>query len=115
MRSFGKRAQDLPTSLPSGANAAILIFVIAAFIILYLLFLPKGDRDKLLDTGSSSTKVVAPGSLPGSTLLKENPGVLTKLKDNEFDHKLPSFNLFTNTSIIVPRSSVKFISFRFLF
>lgn len=94
MRRFGKRG-DGPVPLPSGANAAILVMVIAAFILLYILFLPKGERDKLLEKESVSSQAVAAGSLPGSTLLKENPGTLTRLKEREFEHSLPSFNLFS--------------------
>ena len=104
MRNYGKKAQELPMPTPSGANAAIVVFVIAAFIVLYLLFLPKGEREKLLETSSSTVTAVTPGSLPGATLLKENPGVLTKLKENVFDHKIPAFNLFTKKEDVVLKS-----------
>ncbi len=98
MMSFGKRAQS-----PSGGNAAILIIVIAAFILLYVLFLPKGERDKILSTGTTATGIVA-GTLPGSTLIDENPGTLTVLKSSQFDHNLPSFNLFTKKEDTVLKS-----------
>ncbi len=98
MEGFGKRAQT-----PSGGNAAILILLIAAFILIYVLFLPKGERDKILSTGTTATGIVA-GKLPGSTLLDENPGTLTVLKSADFDHQLPSFNLFTKKEDTVLKS-----------
>ena len=100
MRSHGKKAQGEP----SGSGSAIIVFIITAFIVLYILFLPKGDRDKILDKGTTTNTVVKPGALPGSTLIKENPGVLTALKENEFDHKIPAFNLFTKKEDVVLKS-----------
>lgn len=90
MRGFGKKGEA-----PSGGNAAILVIVIAAFIVLYVLFLPKAERDKILTTDTAATAKFVAGKLPGSTLINENPGTLTVLKSKEFDHQLPSFNLFT--------------------
>ncbi|MBI2141241.1 hypothetical protein HYU16_02345 [Candidatus Woesearchaeota archaeon] len=94
MKCFGKRAQT-PPGVPTGANAAILIFVIAAFILMYILFLPKEEQRKLLEKETTTVTAKTPGSLPGSTLLSEKPGTLTRLKEREFDHGIPSFNLFT--------------------
>ncbi|MBI2175893.1 hypothetical protein HYU40_00900 [Candidatus Woesearchaeota archaeon] len=100
MNSFGKRGQGAP----SGSNASILVIVIAAFIILYILFLPKGERDKILTTDASTAAKLVAGKLPGSTLINENPGTLTVLKSKEFDHSLPSFNLFTKKEDAVLKS-----------
>lgn len=103
MRNLGKKGVDAPT-IPSGANAAVLVMVIAGFIILYILFLPKGDRDRLLEKESIGTRVVAPEAIPGAVLLKENPGVLTRVKEKEFEHRIASFNLFTKKEDAVLKS-----------
>lgn len=94
MQVFGKKGADAP-SMPSGANAASLILVIAGFIVLYLLFLPKGERDKILEKDTVKGRIITPEAIPGAVLLKENPGVMTKLKEKEFEHRIASFNLFT--------------------
>ena len=104
MRNYGKKAQDLPVPAPSGSGAAIVVFIIAAFIIIYLLFLPKADRDKILEKSPTETQAAKLGSVAGSTLIKENPGVLTKIKQKEFDHKIPSFNVFTKKEDAVLKS-----------
>ncbi|MBI3036327.1 hypothetical protein HYY73_01020 [Candidatus Woesearchaeota archaeon] len=98
MRHFSKKGQ------PSGGNAAVLVFVIGAFILLYILFLPKSERDRILeqDTSGSGSSVLA--AVRGSVLLDESPGTLTKVKETEFDHKLPSFNLFTKKEDTVLKS-----------
>lgn len=100
MKGFGKRGQGAP----SGGNASILVIVIAAFIILYMLFLPKGERDKILTTDTAAAAKLAAGKLPGSTLINENPGTLTVLKSREFDHQLQSFSLFTKKEDAVLKS-----------
>ncbi len=102
MRQFGKKGVDAPA--PSGANAAVLVLIIAAFIVLYILFLPKGERDRLLEKENTGTKTVTPEAISGAMLIKENPGVLTKLKDKDFEHRIASFNLFTTKEDAVLKS-----------
>ncbi len=76
----------------SGSGAAALVVVIASFILIYLLLIPSEDRDEILkdDVKSSS---LAKESVVGSVLLDERPGTVTKLKESEFEHNIPSFNL----------------------
>jgi hypothetical protein len=81
----------------SGSGAAIVVILITALIVLYVLFLPEGDRNDLLGTTSTGTGNAAPGAITGSMLLDEHPGTMTVVKDNEFQHSIPSFNLFTKT------------------
>jgi len=76
--------------------AAVLIIVITLVIVLYILFLPKTDRDQLLaDESGATSGSTTTTTLPGSVLLDEHPGVLTNIKESTFDHSIPSFNLFT--------------------
>ncbi len=76
-----------------GSSAAILVMVIAAFIILYILFLPPEDRADLLDedTDSDDDEDVEDDE---EVVLDESPGTIFKETDREFQHKLPSVNLF---------------------
>jgi hypothetical protein len=90
MRKIGSRAQA-----PSGGNAAILVAVIGSFILLYILFLPKGDQEDLLGTNQISDDDIEAGKVPGAKLLDEQPGTLTKPDKFRFEHKLSAFNLFT--------------------
>ncbi len=90
----------------SGAPAASLIIVISAFILLYILFLPSEDRTELLEGSDGSGGTIAKGAeVSGSVLLLEQPGTLTHLKDTEFEHSIPSFNLFTEKEDVVLKSA----------
>ncbi len=91
---MSKRAQS------SGAGAAVLVAIIAAFIVLYILFLPPPEREALLEdgTGARVTGTEAPG---GNLLLKESPGRLDFLEHDEIEHSLPSVNLFSTTTSVL--------------
>ncbi|MAG15742.1 hypothetical protein CMO88_01645 [Candidatus Woesearchaeota archaeon] len=79
---------------PSGAGAASLIIVIALFILVYILFLPSEDRKELIE-GDDSEVSASEREAIASVLLEESPGTITKIKEREFEHNIPSFNLFT--------------------
>ncbi len=99
MKHVGKRAQA------SGAMAGVLVLLITFLIVLYLLFLPKGERDRIIGSPTTTAGTAASQSgLPGSVLLRENPGILTKPTENDFEHRLPSFNLFTKKEDAVLKS-----------
>ena len=88
----------------SGGSAASLVAVLGALILLYILFLPPEARQGLLDDTSGSG-ISQPGesTLTGeeSLLLMETPGTLSVVSDDEFEHNIPSFNLYTTTSASV--------------
>jgi len=84
----------------SGAPAASLVIVIAAFVLLFVLLLPSEDRDALLED-KDRDRVLAGEDLDGATLLDENPGTVTKLREREFEHNLPSFNLFIEKEDVI--------------
>jgi len=83
-----------------GLNAAILVAIIAAFIIIYILFLPAGDRQKLLEEESSYA---------GSTISKNKTIILFSESVGRMDpvgrvrdKELPNVNIFetTNSQVI---------------
>ncbi len=85
----------------SAGNAAILVASVVGLILLYILFLPPDERAELL--GENETKAVKV-SEPARTLLKENPGTLFKSKQDEFEHKVNSFNLYARNEEAVIKS-----------
>lgn len=78
----------------SGGGAAAVVIVVASFILIYLLLIPAEDRDKILEDEEAAAVSAAKAKVPGSVLLDERPGTVTKLKESEFEHSIPSFNLF---------------------
>jgi hypothetical protein len=80
----------------SGSQAGILVLMIGALILLYILFLPPEERQELLedetDGGTVTEKTIEANR---EVLLDESPGVILKTKKLRFEHKIPSFNLFT--------------------
>ncbi len=93
MRKFRESMENRKSQV-SGSNAAALVIVIAAFVLIYLLLIPAEDRDEIISGGSSSGAAAAKESITGSVLLDERPGTVTMLEEDEFEHGIPSFNLF---------------------
>lgn len=85
---------------PSGGSAAALLVIIASFILLYILFLPGKDREELLGADGGIPANVA-SEVVGSVLLKEQPGTLAKLKERDFEHSIPSFNIVAEKEDVV--------------
>jgi len=89
---------------PTGGNAAILIIIITALLVLYILFLPPADRDKLLNSGGSSSdsgSVSDAGSASQNVLLSENVGTITAITNDRVTHDMPSFHIFDTTKSAV--------------
>jgi hypothetical protein len=89
----------------AGGNAAIVLIVITAVIVLYILFLPPADREALLSNASqySNTSTGA-----GQVLLRESPGKLVYISNDQNDYDFPSFTVTTKISgeVITSRSSL---------
>jgi len=97
---------------PQGAaGAAVLVGVITFLIILYIVFLPASERDKILDTtttinpssGSSSGSSSSGTGLKkfNTTVLLVNPGRMDFLSNDRIEHLLPAVNLMTKTQATI--------------
>ena len=89
-RSFPKKAQG-------GLNAAILVAIIAAMIIIYILFLPTEDRKELLEEESDYAGSSTSGGEKVITLLSENVGRLDPV-GRVMDKDIPNVNIFETTN-----------------
>lgn len=88
----------------SGANTATLLAIIAALILLYILFLPQADREKLLGDGTQTPAPGARAAPQTHILLLEKPGTLFKAEQKDIEHRIDSFNIFTRTEDKVIKS-----------
>jgi hypothetical protein len=78
----------------SGMNAAVLIAIIAALIILYIIFLPSDEREELIGENESTSDN---GDEDATILLSEKELVMEHIENDEIEHDLPSVNLYTST------------------
>lgn len=80
----------------SAVEISTFVIILALFIILYVILLPPGDRDALLDTGSSSTSAAGEVAVEeGSTvLLSESPGPVFAYSKNVQNVKLEPVHLY---------------------
>ncbi len=77
-----------------GYNAAILIAIVAGLIMLYIMFLPSGDREKLLKDEDTSSDI----SDEDHILLQESVGQLAVGEDMENRKDVPNVFLFETTN-----------------
>ncbi|MFA5141493.1 MAG: hypothetical protein WC471_00810 [Candidatus Woesearchaeota archaeon] len=89
---FNRKAQE------GGGSAAILVALIALFILVYLLFVPPSVRLEILEgdgteTDSSDDEV----TVNGAVLLRENPGSVVEEGSTSLSHSMPSLNLYTKS------------------
>ena len=87
----------------SAGSAATLVAAIVGLIILYILFLPPEDRAGLLGEN------ITPGTVNGATessrtLLLEKPGTIFKPTQDQFEHRISSFTLFSKSEDKVLKS-----------
>ncbi|MGV8169475.1 MAG: hypothetical protein ACP5N3_05450 [Candidatus Nanoarchaeia archaeon] len=73
-------------------NAAILIIIITVLIVLYILFLPPAEREALLANNSATHNG---SSSTGQILLRESPGALDYIAEDQKDYDFPSFTINT--------------------
>ncbi len=80
---------------PGGAgSAAVFIAIVATLIIIYILFLPPEERDRILGDNGPGGQPPGP-SRPGQVLLSEQVGRLDALQTRELVHSLPAFTVLT--------------------
>ncbi len=79
----------------SGVNAAVLVAIISAFIIVYIIFLPQSEKEKFL---LNKTKAEAGQEEEDRVLLREFPGTLTKASGVEDEKTLPNVFLIETTN-----------------
>ncbi len=87
----------------SGTGAAVLIAIIAALIVVYILFLPPASRESLLQGGPVEIPGV-PGVASGQPLLLATPGRLEYLPQKEIEHAIPSITLYSTTNAVTFKS-----------
>lgn len=76
-------------------SVAVLIALIALFIVAYVLFLPPGEREKLLNQTTNGD------TLDGRTLLLESPGLVSPSEKGKLEHNINDVNLFVKTEPVV--------------
>src|SRR3989338_7630066 len=77
----------------TGLNAAILVAIIAGLIILYIVFLPTAEREKIV-----KEKEDAAAEESSNILLKESPGVLSTSTGMEIEKGIPNIFLVETTN-----------------
>jgi len=77
----------------TGLNAAILVAIIAGLIILYIVFLPAAEREKLIQEKEKAT-----AEEKSNVLLKESPGALSTSSGLESEKNIPNIFLVETTN-----------------
>ncbi|MBI2101540.1 hypothetical protein HYT53_02915 [Candidatus Woesearchaeota archaeon] len=77
-----------------GMNAAVLVAIIAGLIILYIVFLPSGEREKLIEKKQPEPAL---GESP-NILLQASPGALSTSRSMESEKKIPNIFLVETTN-----------------
>ena len=79
----------------SGLNAAILVAIIAGLIILYIVFLPSSEREKIIQEKTSKS---AAEEVQSNILLKAFPGSLSTSSSLESEKSIPNIFLVETTN-----------------
>ena len=81
-------------SSQGGMNAAILVAIIAGLIILYIVFLPSSEREKLIEERTTETTA----GDTSNVLLKAFPGMLSTSSGLEDEKEIPNIFLVETTN-----------------
>jgi hypothetical protein len=76
---------------------AALVALITLTIVVYMLLLPPDERVKLLENDSANESYYSNGEVVERLVFKESPRTLDKVSFDEFEHYIPSINLFART------------------
>lgn len=96
----------------AATNAAVLIAVISALIILYILFLPSEDRLDIIGENASDRDF---GPDSEDVLLEDTGVVMEHFSEDEIEHTLPSVTLYSTTTATVLKEVASFYVKRSLF
>lgn len=77
-----------------GMNAAILVAIIAGLIILYIIFLPTSEREKVIEQRTTKPSVEEQSNV----LLRVSPGTLSVSKELEDEKSIPNVFLVETTN-----------------
>ena len=80
----------------SGMNAAMLVAILAALIVIYILFLPSEDRLNIIGENDSGGGRGGSNS-EGKIIFEGSETIMEHIGDKVIEHDLPSVNLYTST------------------
>src|SRR3989344_1315725 len=80
-----------------GSSVAVIIILIALFMVLYILFVPPDVRRDLLEGTNLSGGASVDKAADKRELIAESPGTVFPVKSAVSLHKLPNMNLFLKT------------------
>lgn len=89
-----KKGVVMQNKAQGGMNAAVLVAIIAGLIILYIVFLPSGEREKLIEKKQPEPAL---GESP-NILLQASPGALSTSRSMESEKKIPNIFLVETTN-----------------
>lgn len=91
------------------SNAAALVALIAALIVLYIMFLPPDVRQDLLqgnDTANASSSSASASE--NNTLLDVTPGKMSFISETKIEHPIPAVTLYKTTNARIIRTENPF-------
>src|SRR3989344_1746759 len=84
-------------SQTSAGSIAVFIVLIALFMVLYLIFIPPADRERLLQLNKTSEEGTTDNGKTGqvsNSLLPQTPGLLKPSEEDESKHEIDSVQLY---------------------